>query len=237
MIDTFGWRSPFLVLSLFSLIGASLAWFLLPAVEHKSHISLTRTEVWKVCLRSNVLASTGVAMFLFAAVGSFITVWGIWLSTDFDLNAIALGFVATAIAIAELGGAGLSSLFIDRIGKRRGSQAGLLLTTIAFLLIPFSQVALWAAISALILLGFFIEFAIVSLLPLYAEQAPEARATVFSLVAFGVSIGAAIGSPITAILWEQYGLWAVCVVAAGCVLIALSLSTRFLQEGLPPSDS
>jgi len=232
MIDTFGWRFPFGLLSLMSLVGAAVIWFLIPAVEQRIETGLAKSTTWQVCRRPNVLASMGVGTLLFAGVGSFITIWGVWLSADFSLSASALGLVATAVGIAELSGSGLSSLFIDRIGKRRGSQLGLLGGAIAFFLLPFSQATLLTAVAALILTGIFVEFTIVSLLPLYAEQAPEARATVFSLVGFGISIGVAVGSPVAATLWENFGLWAVGLVTGGCLLLALALLTKYLFDDI-----
>ena len=208
-----------------------MIWFRLPAIEHNSQAILTRTSIWAVGLKSNVLASMGVATSLFVAVSCYISIWGIWLSTEFGLNAVALGLVATSIGVAELSGSGISSLFIDHIGKRRGSQLGILITIVLLLLLPLSQVTLSIATLMLILLGACMEFTIVSLIPLYSEQVPEARAMVFSLVGLGASIGGAIASPIAATLWEYSGLWAVCIVAAGCLVIALSLLGKFLQEG------
>jgi predicted MFS family arabinose efflux permease len=231
LIELFGWRTPFFLLGVLSLAGAALIWFQLPAVEHRSRTGLSWRLVWEVCRRPNVLAAIGVALLLFVAVSAFITVWSIWLSADFELDARALGLVAAGVGLAELTGSILSSLFIDRLGKRRGSQIGLGLMALAFLLLPLTQITLASAVSGLILLGLMIEFTVVSLLPLYSEQVPEARATVFSLVATGSSIGIALGSPIAASLWERSGLWAVCVVAAVCLLSTLGLATRFLREG------
>jgi predicted MFS family arabinose efflux permease len=230
LIDIFGWQAPFLILALVSLCSATVCWLRLPAADHHSHISLTLAQVWEVSRQPNIIAGISVELLLFVAVSNFITVWSIWLSADFGLGATALGLVATGIGLAELAGSGSSSLFIDRIGKRRGSQIGLFITAIAFLLLPFTQFSLFAAISGLTLFGILIEFTVVSLIPLYAEQVPQARATVFSLVAFGASIGIAIGSPLTASLWDRSGLWAVCAVAAGCLLLALGLVTRFLRD-------
>ena len=231
MIDRFGWQSPFFLLTIISLLTALLVWFKLPPAEQRSFTSLSLAEVWQtVLLKPNVLASMGVGGLVFVTVGIFITLWGIWLSADFGLEAVGLGFVATVIGVAELIGSGLVSLFIDRIGKRRGSQTGLLLTAALFLLLPLTQTNFALAITLLIALGVCLEFTIVALLPLYSEQAPEARATVFSLVAFGISIGAASASPLTAILWEQFGLWAVAAVAALCLLGAWGLVGLFLHE-------
>jgi predicted MFS family arabinose efflux permease len=230
LIDASNWRTPFFWLALLSLAGATLVWLWLPPVEHRSRLGLNWVGVWEVCRRPNVLAAIGVGLLLFVAVSNFITVWSIWLSADFGLEATALGLVATGIGVAELGGAVLSSLFIDRLGKRRGSQLGLSLMALAFLLLPLTQVALPAAVIGLIALGIINEFTIVSLLPLYSEQAPEARATVFSLIAAGISIGVATGSPVTAKLWADAGLWPVCLVAAMCLFAALGLVKRFLQD-------
>jgi predicted MFS family arabinose efflux permease len=97
-----------------------------------------------------------------------------------------------------------------------------------------TQNSLYAAVATLIISGIFLEFAIVSLIPLYSEQAPEARGTMFSLILLGGAVGGAMGTPITAMLWETYGLWGVCGVAAGCVLAALGLMGRFLRETADP---
>ena len=169
-------------------------------------------------------------MLVFFGLSCFTTIWSIWLSADFGLGAIALGFVATAIGIAELTGSGMSSLFIDRIGKRKGSLAALLLTAIFFLLLPFTQGNFLLAIAGLVITGVVVEFSVVSLIALYAEQAPEARATVFSLVTVGTAVGVSAGSPITAILWQYYSLMAVCVVAAASLVVAIGLVTRFLHD-------
>jgi len=230
MIDTFGWRFPFFVLGAVSFVAAGVTWFALPAAEKHSTSNVSLSSMWQVFTKHNVLASVTVSMLVFFGLSCFITVWSIWLSADFGLGAIALGFVATAIGIAELTGSGLSSLFIDRIGKRKGSLAALLLTTIFFLLLPFTQGNFLLAITGLVITGVVVEFSVVSLITLYAEQAPEARATVFSLVTVGTAVGVSAGSPITAILWQYYGLMAVCVVAAASLAVAIGLVTRFLHD-------
>ena len=237
LMDAFGWRTPFLILSLFSLLGAIFIWLQLPAVEHRSHTRLTGSDVWKVSTKPNVLAAVTMALFVFFAAGTLLTIWGIWLSADFGLQAREIGLVGIGIGLANLCGVILTGLFIDRIGKRRGSLLGLFMTLMAFLILPFAQATLITAIAILMLIGTSIEFAIVSLIPLWSEQAPEARATVFSLVGFGASIGIASASPATAWLFQQVGLWAVGGSAAACLLIAIGLTARFLYEGEPqPSE-
>ena len=230
LIDAFGWRSPFLIVSLFSVIGAAIVWYYLPPTEHQIQVSISWSEMGRLCFRANVLASILVAMFLFVTVDCFITIWGIWLTADYRLDAATLGLVATGIGFAELMGSGSSSLFIDRIGKRLGSGLGLLMSGIILLIIPVTRSSFPLAVTMLILTGTFLEFTIVSLMPLYSEQAAEARATLFSLILLGSAIGGALGAPIAATLWEAVGLWGVCIVAAGCLLVALGLMRSYMRE-------
>ena len=75
-----------------------------------------------------------------------------------------------------------------------------------------------------------LEFSIVSLFPLYGEQAPEARATVFSLAALGTSIGFVIGPPLATNLWVWNGVVPITVVGALCTIVAFSVVWRFLFE-------
>lgn len=231
MIDTFGWRSPFLALSLLSIVGAIIVWRgLPPAAGHHTPAGLSWFETQAVFFRTNVLGAVGMAMLIFIAISSFLTVWGVWLTASFQFDAAKLGLVATGIGLAELVGVSLSSLFIDRIGKQRGSGLGLLLLVVAFALLPLSQNNLLAAISMLIMMGIFFEFTIVSLIPLYSEQVPEARGTVLSLMFLGTALGGAMGAPITTTLWEQYGLWAVCAVGTTCLAVAWLIMRKFLHE-------
>ena len=230
LIEAVGWRSPFLILGLLCLIAAPVIWFQLPAVEDRTYTSLSLATLRSVLVKAGVWASMGVGMLVFLAAGCFATVWGIWLNEEFYLGAVALGAVATLIGLAELSGVTVSSLFIDRIGKRRGSQIGLILASAGFLLLPFSQGRFLFAIAMLVFVGAIVEFTIVSLFPLYSEQAPTARATLFSLVGVGISVGLAVASPIAATLWARVGLEAVCAVAIFCLCTALLLVWRYLPE-------
>lgn len=231
LIDAFGWRSPFLLLSLLSLAGSVIVWWKLPPVQSRhTRARQSLAESRTIFLKRNVQVAILVAMLLFVAVDSFVTVWGIWLTTDFNLPASTLGVLGTGIAVAELAGSGLASLFIDRLGKKRGSGLGLALAALAFGLLPFTRGNLTLAVAALIVMGTLQEFSIVSLIPLYSEQVPKARGTVLALVFMGISLGSGLGSPMTTILWERWGLGAVCAVAMVCLLAAGGLMWRYLHE-------
>ncbi|MEM7345178.1 MAG: MFS transporter, partial [Chloroflexota bacterium] len=234
MIDQYGWESPFLILGILGLIAALITWFYLPASSHEVAAQAEATPQLgprDLIGRPNAIASMGVSLLLFFAFSNFITIWGVWLTEDFGFSASDNGLVATRIGLAELVGAALSGLFIDRIGKRLGSIIGFLLIIAGFIGLPIMQPWLGGALAAVILLGGAAEYTIVSLLPLYSDQVPEARATVFAFVGFGSSIGLAVGSPVAASLWERTGnIWVICAIGAVSTALALLLLIRYLHE-------
>jgi predicted MFS family arabinose efflux permease len=177
-----------------------------------------------------VLAAVLVGFLLFVAYGAFMTVWSLWLSAEFQLDVLAISLVATLIGVAELIGVTITGLFIDRMGKRRGSLGGVLLLAIGFALLPLTQGnLLWAKV-LLIVMGGLWEYTIVAHFPLFAEQLPEARATLFALVSLGISIGLAVASPLAVGLWNASGLGAVALMSTLALVLALLVGWRWLRE-------
>lgn len=230
LLDSSGWRAPFVILSGLSLLAAFVCWKQLPAVDERSLSGDSSVSIWQVLKRKNVLAAVIVSMFFFLAVGVFMTFWSIWLSADHDFGAVSLGLMATTIGVAELSGVILSGLFIDRIGKRRGSMIGLAAGVLLFLMIPLTQGSLLWIRVILFVCGVIVEFGIVSLFPLYGEQAPDARATVFSLIALGNAVGLGIGPPLTSALWNWQGLSAVTLAGAISLMLSFIGVWRYLSD-------
>lgn len=229
MMDLHGWQMPIQILSALSLIAVLWTWFYLPETEKRTVVK-REIPIATLLRQRNVQASMGVALLLFTGVGIFMTFWSIWLSADFALSALDLGFVAQQIGVAELLGAILAGLIVDRLGKRRASLIGLIIAALFFLLVPFSRQTLLMVRVLLVLTVFWIEYAIVALFPLYGEQVPEARATVFALIALANGIGLAVGPVITTALWDAYGLAAITAFAAASLLGAFLLLYFFLLD-------
>jgi predicted MFS family arabinose efflux permease len=156
--------------------------------------------------------------------------WTLWLSEDFGFGPIEIGWMGTLIGVAELIGLLFAMVLIDPIGKRRGTLIGLMGTSICFALIFLFQQPILAVRIVLILTAIVIEFAITASIPLFAEQSPKARATVFSLVAFGNTIGIGLGPPATTYLWTRWGLNAVVMVGVTISLLTFLLVWRFLFD-------
>jgi predicted MFS family arabinose efflux permease len=156
--------------------------------------------------------------------------WALWLSEDYGLGPLKIGLIGTSIGVAEFSGLLLAGLFIDRIGKRRGTLIGLILSALLIGLLPFFSQSLLEIQIMLILAAVAIEFTLTAAIPLFAEQDSAARATVFSLVAFGNTIGAGIAPPITTSLWTWGGLTAIVITSAGSSLVAFGLVWWFLHD-------
>lgn len=229
-IEIWGWRMPFLIIGGLSVISAVLMWLRLPPTDARTNAEDTIPGLIKVLEQPNILASIGVAVLSMIGIGIHMTIWGIWLSEDFSFGAASLGWVATGVGIAELLGILASGLFIDRIGKRRGSLFGLIIGGILFLFLPLIRNQLHGILITIILLGLTLQFVITALYPLYAEQSPKARATVFSLIALGNAIGIGIGSPLTSSLWQSRGLNAISLIGFTLLILASLFVWFFLED-------
>ena len=230
LINAYGWRAPFLGLSILSVFIAILTWSYLPETKKRTSEKQASANMWELLRRRNIQASMGVSILFFIGVGIYMTFWSIWLTEDFGFDALDSGLMAQQIGIAELFGAVLAGLVVDRFGKRRTSLTGVLASAIMFALIPLARENLLAIRILLVITVFWVELGIVALFPLYGEQAPNARATIFALIALGNGIGLAVGPLITTSLWDLYGLGAITAVAAISLILATGLVWFFLND-------
>jgi predicted MFS family arabinose efflux permease len=233
MIEVWDWKLPVFVLAALSLASALVIGLRLPKKQVRTQTSKIRPKIWKILCQPNIFASVAVSSLLLFIFILFMIFWALWLSKDFGLSPIEIGLMGTYIGIAEFIGLLLAGLFVDRIGKRHGSMFGLFAISVFFMLIPISQHDLSAVRIILVLTAVVIEFAITASIPLFAEQSIKARATVFSLVAFGNTIGIGLGPPIATYLWTNGGVYSIVLVGAVSSLMALLLVRKYLYDRPP----
>ncbi len=230
MIETWNWQVPVVVMGLLHLAVVLFVSARLPrtVVRTQEH---TMAGQMKLLLRQpKVLASMAVSSLILLIFFMFMMFWAYLLTDRYGFSPIRIGLMGTWIGAAEFAGLLLAGAFIDRIGKRRGSMIGLLLTGLLYTVFLFIGKSLLAVGALLILIAVALEFTITAVIPLYAEQSAEFRATVFCLITLGDTLALGITPPLTTWLWTQYGLNAVVVVGAASSLLALLLVGRFLFE-------
>lgn len=226
-----GWQAPFRLFAVLTLLVAPL-----PLAFPRSSRQGTRIRqgfrqlaglVWRSTSARAAIAVNGL-MFI-AAEGFFVT-YGAWLERSFGLAPDEIGRIAGLLGLAELLASALSSLFIDRVGKRRGVGAGLLAMTLSILCQPWLDASLALATAGMFAFTVSFEFTIVSNIGLMSEQVPKARGTVLSL---GVMAGAATRA-LTGVggvlLFEWRGMPATALVAAAGSALAFWILLRWIRE-------
>jgi predicted MFS family arabinose efflux permease len=246
IIEEFGWRAPFFVLG----TGMLLGWLLFGLLPAAGTSRITATPAapfsWRKLprnfaaffdlgenSRSAYAVITAHALLFF---GGFhvIIIHGGWLELEYGLSASLLGTVALVQGVADLGGSVLVSLITDRVGKRRAVIGGLWITCGIFLLMPFLNVGLVAAVASLALMRFAFEFTIVSDITLISEQSPQQRGKVMSLGAAFSLLGATaagLSGPWAYAAYDVWGLGPVSAVSTALGAIVLMLWSRERPRG------
>lgn len=232
LIAQSGWFMPFRLLSIGSVFAFLVLYSLLPpdvprrGGERKS----LWTQAGDILRDRSAAASLLVYAAIFMAAETFFVIWGVHLQVNFNLGPIEIGRVAAIIGAAELGGSFLSSLLSDRLGRRRGVLAGVLVFLFAVALLPWLNRSLWPLVAGLALVSLALEYSIVSNITLLSEQRPSGRAT---MLAMGAMSGAAIRSVTdTAVVWlfENGTFLATVLYAFVALLIAAWALWRWVEE-------
>ncbi len=225
-------RVPFRLMSL----AAVGAWCLLALVMPGDPVRPVRrssglwTQMAGLLRDRSTLASVLVSAFIFVAVESFFVIWGAHLERQFHLQPGQVGFVALVIGLAELGGSVLSSLIIDRVGKRRGTLGGVLAFTLVLAFMPWFDRSLVGLIVGLALASLCLEYSVVSSIPLLSQQRPASRASVFGLGVMAAAFTRSFSAPVAVWLFDHIAFIAAIGYAVVALLVALWLLWRHVEE-------
>jgi predicted MFS family arabinose efflux permease len=202
LIARSGWIAPFPLLALLGFVAlAGLSWLLPEELPSTGN----RPGIWKNF--HSVLqyppALTGLTMgLLFSSANEVVNlVFGVWMEDAFGLKIAALGAASVVIGLSELGGESLSASLTDRLGKAHSVGLGLILNSLAALLLPFLGHNLTGAFIGLFLFYITFEFTVVSSFPLMTEILPSMRATLLAINTAGLSLGRAAGALLAPILY------------------------------------
>ncbi|NPV74916.1 MAG: MFS transporter [Anaerolineae bacterium] len=226
LLSRFGWVGPFPALAGLGLVSFVLVARLVPrtppvASKNKSNLA----DLRRILTYPPALMALCMCMLFSASNELLNVVFGVWMKGTFGLEIAGLGLASTIIGIAELCGEAVVALVVDRLGKVRSIRSGLVLSTLAVIML-----FLWGrtVVSALVILFIYVlgyETMAVSNLPLMSEVMPEARATMLGLMVAFFSIGRAITALLAVPIYNygfQYTILAiVCVNIVAFILLYL----------------
>jgi predicted MFS family arabinose efflux permease len=189
------WSAPFGLLGLLGLVALGfLVITLRDSAKPVHHADGIFGNVRAIFTTPIVLSVFSIGMFVTTANEVVNLMFGVWLEDAFRLQIAALAGASAIIGLSELGGEGLVTLFVDRIGKVRAAGFGIVANCLAAVALPVIGRSETGALTGLFLFYITFEFTIVSIIPLLTEVMPSARATTLSFAGAAHSIGRATGA-------------------------------------------
>jgi predicted MFS family arabinose efflux permease len=213
LMERIGWRAPWAVLAGLGLLCLGLTHIIFPAGrraglpdEKVRGASLLLSSWRRLLTRRRVVVLLFISMLLTMASEIPFIVYGAWLETSFGLSLSTLGLASIVVGLAEASAELGTTVLTDRLGKRRSTLAGMVAMAASLVLLPsLTRLGLAPAMAGIVLVTFSFEFAIVSLLPLATELAPEQRSSLLSLNVTAFSLGRIAGAVIGGWLWSWQG--------------------------------
>jgi predicted MFS family arabinose efflux permease len=147
--------------------------------------------------------------------------FGVWLADAFGLQIAALAGASAVIGLSELSGEGLVALVTDRLGKPRAIAFGLVINTLASVLLPYIGRTQAGALVGLFLFYISFEFVVVSQLPMMTETLAQARGTVMALNIVGYGLGRSLGALLSTFMYARLGFPVLTLIAALFNIFAL----------------
>ncbi len=220
LIRWWGWRGPYVALTIASVTAAVVVRLLVAAgqpvtrAQTPAKLPLPRTA-WPPMLASAAIAAAGLGTFV---------VSGAWLDDAYRVSTGGLGIAAAGFGLVELCASTSVASFGDRVGARRSVLFGLLALGGGIGVMLSAGASRPIAILGLLVFLTGFEYAFVSSLTLVTEAAPGARGR-----AIGVSnalgtlarAGAVVGS---GQLYEAFGMTGSLTMASCVAALALVLS-------------
>lgn len=231
-----GWRAPFFAMGLAALGGMLLIALRLPPesrpIDGRPQTPALRRAWSRLFHSRRARAMLAVAFLVSMANDGIFVIYGAWLEKEFQLSVAQLGFGSSVIGLAELCGEFMTVGLTDRLGKERALLFGIVLSTIGYLVLPWSAVSLPFALAGLFALFVAVEFTFVTALSMATEILPDHRATMMSGMLAVAGIGRMSGAVTGGFLWVWQGSLAVALVSA--MLCAAAAAALLVMEKFRP---
>ncbi|NWG06079.1 MAG: MFS transporter [Chloroflexi bacterium] len=221
LIAQSSWSAPFWALGILGLVALVFILLMLrDSTKPAPHADGVFGSVKQIVATPVVLAAFSIGTFVCSANEMVNLMFGVWLEDSFKLQIAALAGASAVIGLSELGGEGLVALFVDRIGKVRAAGLGIIVNSVAAILLPIIGRTEFGALAGLFFFFIAFEITIVSIIPLNSEVMPSARATTLAFAGSANFIGRAVGALLAPKLYAL-GFGIVTGAAVGFNLLAL----------------
>lgn len=222
--DVFGWRAPFLLIAILTILSFIGIYFLMgnvepkPAVALKEQLAALKDHKVTFALLTTLIFMTGHTT-LYAYLKPY-------LQTTMDLSTSWISIVYFLFGIAAVSGGAVGGIFADRFGTRP-TMVGVIVTLLAVLVaIYFAVINLPLFLVILIIWGM-VSWALSPALQSYLiEIAPNTSDILISLNNSALHIGVALGSMFGGIVLEQLSVEF--NPFAGALIVILSLITVWI---------
>ncbi len=225
IIEHIGLSGAFTLLAVLGACGWLVMNRVIPADEPGKVVEKKRVKLFAALPQLlRVRPAAGMLAFGFwisIANDSLFVIYGAWFEQAFLVSIVALGFSTVAIGAAELLGESMTAMLADRLGLKKATILGLLLTIGAYLVLPFIGRSLPLAMVGMFFIFLTFEFTIVSSFSLSTELLPETRATMMAGFYATAGVGRMVGVLIGGWLWQWGGIGAVAWSSAGFSALGL----------------
>jgi len=248
-----GWISPFRLFATLGLVNILALQLSLPSDRDEPRPNHGWMRNFRsVLTHKPALLALGVGFMISNANEVINVVFGVWLDDslktwvgvdgftgvfrflNFFKNTLGLDIAllilaAIIIGISELSAEGLVARFVDRLGKPRAVALGLIVNSLAAVLLPLLGGTTSGALFGLFLFFISFEFSLVSMIPMMTEIMPETRATLMAFTVSALSLGRASGALLAPYLYAS-GLMVSGMAAVAFNGVALLFLQRFIRQ-------
>lgn len=230
LLESLGWRAPFLGLAVAALTCAGLT-LVLDETPLAARARAEPLRLGSILSHRSAIAFLLTSLTLFFAFENIQVGYASWFESRFGLDPGQRGTLQSLFGVFEIAASSSVSLFLDRIGKKRGVAGGLgvallgyvLLASVGPLALPLGLVAMSVAF-----LGF--EFGVVASIPLASEQMPQARGAMLALTVMSSGLGRLLGGVSGSALLAGPGFAFAALVSAGVAVMTLAVFALGVRE-------
>lgn len=219
-----GWRAVFVMSALLAAVFGLVLHRVLPS--RKPGLTMTYgallASMWSLFRTHRVLRrSAGAGMMWFAAFNALWATLALHVSeAPFSYNTQQAGMFGI-VALAGVGGARLSGLWVDRFGSRHTITASITLILAGFIMCALYGEALWALVVGILLIDFGVFAAQVANQVRVFSIDPKAQSRVNGVYMLGYYLGASVGSMSGVKAFTLAGWTGVCLLACGFLILSL----------------